>query len=542
MSLKSLILRIKGDNKGLKSSLKQSESSVNKFKKTVKKLGAVIAGAFAIREVIRFGKEVVELAAKAEGVRKAFSKLGDPELLASLREATRGTVDDLTLMQKAVQAKNFKIPLSQLATYFKFATNRAIETGKSIDYLVDSVITGIGRKSVLVMDNLGISAVELQEETKRLGDFGAAAGAIIAREIGNAGDVADTTATKIAKINTAWVNFKEKIGAAIIDSGILEKALSGVEGVLKNIIGLLDRDAADKLKTKKELLEEANAEYARMEQIQGFINDKQEQINKRKKLGLKPTKAQINYLGRQMEFYDKHKQRLEQILALIKEKGRIEGGGGGGTVTTRQRYSITPIGGQSGVNLGGMVDTSQLREMGIISGGQFGDAFVEGVQYSDMIDRFNQLLADMIMGAVGGLENMLSSAFEAIGSGNFDNIGENLLLGFADFLSQLGKLLIAFGIAESGFLNSIALGPAGWPIAIAAGAAAIAAAAAIRGAIAGAAETVGGGGNSYGSSYSGATGSAATPQYNSIQVEGVLKGSDIVISSRRYTNSRDSVT
>ena len=80
-------------------------------------------------------------------------------------------------------------------------------------------------------------------------------------------------------------------------------------------------------------------------------------------------------------------------------------------------------------------------------------------------------------------------------------------------------------------------------LAIAAGAAAIAIAATIKGAIKGAAESVGGsGGGGYGGGYSGATGHAATSLPDMIQIEGVLKGSDIVISSRRYTNNRNSVT
>jgi len=195
MGLRSLILRIRGDNKNLKKSLKDSEKSVGGFGRTVKKLGGMLAGVFAIRQLIRFGKELIDIAAKAEGIEAAFSRLNAPGLLANLRDATRGTVTDLDLMQKAVQASNFKIPLDQLATYFRFATNRALETGESVDYLVDRIVMGIGRKSALVMDDLGISLTELQAEVKKTGDFGAGVGVIIQRELAKSGDVADTTAT-----------------------------------------------------------------------------------------------------------------------------------------------------------------------------------------------------------------------------------------------------------------------------------------------------------------------------------------------------------
>ncbi|GAG40471.1 unnamed protein product, partial [marine sediment metagenome] len=98
------------------------------------------------------------------------------------------------------------------------ATSRAIQTGESVDYLVNSIIDGIGRKSTLVMDNLGISATELQEEIKLTGDFGKAAANIIEREMGKVGEVMDTTTIKIARLNTAFENTKEKVGKGLVNA------------------------------------------------------------------------------------------------------------------------------------------------------------------------------------------------------------------------------------------------------------------------------------------------------------------------------------
>ena len=114
-------------------------------------------------------------------------------------------------MQASVRAANFKVPLEQLATFFEFATNRAIETGESVDFLVNSIIDGIGRKSTLVMDNLGISATELQEEIRKVGDFGQAAANIISREMGKAGVVLDTTAVKAAQLKARFEDIKREV-------------------------------------------------------------------------------------------------------------------------------------------------------------------------------------------------------------------------------------------------------------------------------------------------------------------------------------------
>ena len=66
------------------------------------------------------------------------------------------------------------------------------------------------------MDNLGISAAELQKEIKKTGDFGVAAGQIIQRELEKMGDVALTPAQRIQVIATKFENVKNKIGGALL--------------------------------------------------------------------------------------------------------------------------------------------------------------------------------------------------------------------------------------------------------------------------------------------------------------------------------------
>jgi len=213
------------NTKEVDSKLRGVKDKIKNFGKSIAEMGPLMAAGIgiAIAAIGKITLDLVKLGGEITGVKTAFQNLGAPGLLQGLRLATRGTVDDLTLMKKAVQANNFKIPLSQLATYFEFATKRAIQTGESVDYLVDSIITGIGRKSVLVMDNLGISAVELQNEVAKTGDFAEAAGVIIRRELTSMGDVADTTAVKVASIGTAFKNLKAGIAVKTSESGLLQR-------------------------------------------------------------------------------------------------------------------------------------------------------------------------------------------------------------------------------------------------------------------------------------------------------------------------------
>lgn len=194
--------------------------TANKVDDTIKTLGKSFIAAFAAEKVIAFAKEASELADKAKGVRAAFEQLNNVSL-QKLREATNNTVNDLTLMQAAVRADKFKIPLEQLAGFFKFASIRAKETGQSVQFLVDSIIDGIGRKSPLILDNLGLSATKLQSEFKKTGDFAKAAGNIINTELSKAGGTIQAAASSSEQLSTSIENFQLAIGT-LINEGFLD--------------------------------------------------------------------------------------------------------------------------------------------------------------------------------------------------------------------------------------------------------------------------------------------------------------------------------
>ena len=164
MSKQDIDFKIGADLKQFRSAMGNIDHSLKRLSGGFGALGGVIGASFAVDAIRQFASESIDLAAQAEGVKAAFDRLNDPLALQRLREATAGTVSDLKLMQTAVQAKNFRIPLDTLAKGLEFAQRRAVETGQSVDYMVDSFVTGLGRKSVMILDNLGISAAELREK------------------------------------------------------------------------------------------------------------------------------------------------------------------------------------------------------------------------------------------------------------------------------------------------------------------------------------------------------------------------------------------
>lgn len=165
--------------------------------------------------VVNFVKESIQMAAIAEGVRNAFTKLNQPDLLVNLRKETKGLINDFLLMQSAVKADKFNIPVEKLGSLLKFAQQRAQETGDSVDYMVTSIINGIGRKSSLILDNLGISATRLQDEVGKSGDFTKGVINVVNEELEKQGDLALTSAEKAQQSAAKWQNAQLKVGNSL---------------------------------------------------------------------------------------------------------------------------------------------------------------------------------------------------------------------------------------------------------------------------------------------------------------------------------------
>lgn len=216
MSRTDIDFKIGADLKQFRGAMGNIDHSLKKLSGGFGALGGVIGASFAIDIIQQFAAESIELASKMEGVEAAFNRLNDPNLLDNLRKATAGTVDDLKLMQTAVKAENFRIPMDTLAKGLEFAQRRAQATGESVDYMVDSFVTGLGRESVKILDNLGISTIELQAKTKELGSMAAAVGAIMDEEFEKVGERVTTTSMKVDQQRASVTNLKTEIGEKLL--------------------------------------------------------------------------------------------------------------------------------------------------------------------------------------------------------------------------------------------------------------------------------------------------------------------------------------
>ena len=158
----------------------------------------------------------VELARQGEGIRNAFERLGRGDILDGLREATHGTVTDLELMKAAVKFNDFNLPLEELGTMLAFAQQKAKDTGQSVDYMVESIVTGLGRKSLMILDNLGLSATQIKDKMAETGDMTKAVGEIIREQMANAGDYVETAADRAAQADVELKNAMEELGRTLL--------------------------------------------------------------------------------------------------------------------------------------------------------------------------------------------------------------------------------------------------------------------------------------------------------------------------------------
>lgn len=562
-------------NDGLKKGLNESKGEVSKFSQMMGKLGGVIGAAFSVAAIIKFSKETSELANRMAGVRSAFEKIASPNLLNNLRKATRGTVDDLQLMQRAVQAKNFNIPLENLATYLEFATKRARETGQSVDYLVDSIVTGLGRQSVLILDNLGISAKEIRDRMKDGGSMADAVGEIIKKSMGEGAQEIDNAVLATERLSAAWTNLKIAIGentggiwnglkgvlaaelekaTAILNSNSLNGwqkffAFNPITGLLMKMSGTFDR-AFDKdaLKAAQDAMEAGpevpnGFKYAKnqdgipdeVEQRKGLIQILEDEIKKKTEIrDLSGNEQEIDSLNEEIK-------KLEEKLKLLKmtKEERVE-------YYKSQTPQIERVDGV--FDLDSLKDNTQrgidILEQGRQAWMQKGEELGEiTLQQQAMINEAASMISNSLVAGVSGSLNELANVIAGVEGANVGSVVSALLSPLADACISAGLLIMTTGEGIETLRNSLTtfLGVG----AIAAGAALMAVGFAAKTGLAaigngkrGSAAAISSGGyTSYTGGY-GVNTNNYSQQNNDYRLTTTLKGQDLLLAIERTQNNR----
>ena len=227
------------DTREFRNGIRQADRELKSWSKGIDKIGEMLGAAFAVGVIADFTMEAVKLGDELNAAAAGFERFGNAADMQALRDATGGMVSDVKLMQQAIQAGNFGIPIEELGNLFAFAQQRAKETGQEVDYLTQSIVTGIGRKSPLILDNLGISAVALREklggvsaEAANIADVTRAVGQIATEELSKMAPPIDDATTKTKQLAANWENFKARVGSSLspIANGFLSLANAIMQG------------------------------------------------------------------------------------------------------------------------------------------------------------------------------------------------------------------------------------------------------------------------------------------------------------------------
>ena len=325
--------------------IQQVDAKLKETSKLLGNLGQLIGASFAVSHLQAFTTEAIQLGSQLETVSKGFTRFGDAAQLAQLRKATRGLVTDLDLMKVSVQAGNFGIPIEQMGKLLEFASRRAAETGQSVDYLVESIVTGIGRKSPLILDNLGISTTRLKEkfngaalEAQNIADVARAVGDIAGEELAKMGKSADTAADKMQRLSTNWQNFKAAFGEAVAPAAA---------GVLQFLTDQLTQAQIKFQLLKRELTEAKPSDKIRKQPTAGggAAPAVSETINSLESLRNKLKELQAEYEGTEIgtrRFYELRTEIEKVNYQLGRASGEIWSGAKDGLIDL-QAKGLTPL-------------------------------------------------------------------------------------------------------------------------------------------------------------------------------------------------------
>lgn len=256
--------------------------------------GALAGGALfgaAIAGVQALGGAIVDMAAgaaKLETLRNSFDGLASgvgqssAAMLDALRQTSAGMISDQDLLLAANKAMLLGVAdtADEMTSLMQIAMQRGAAMGLSTTQAFNDIVTGLGRGSALILDNLGIVVDAEANNEAYAASIGKVASALTEQEKKQAlinavmreasGGAADATsslseqARAIGSMGAAWQNLKDQLGTLV--SPAVATAMQGLANALNQINTAIDAQPqtrediaaaqADDMRTRIAALEE----------------------------------------------------------------------------------------------------------------------------------------------------------------------------------------------------------------------------------------------------------------------------------------------
>ncbi len=193
------------------------KAKVTSFKGAIVAMGAAAA--------VAGGKQLLELAkngaAVADQLDAVKSRVANAEeIIAATREATSGVVDDAAIQKGIALFDAFGLELAALPGLMEQASKTSIRTGDSVNFLIQSAITGVSKLEPAILDNLGlqvrlseatqVAADKFGKEAKAVTDTETKAGmlALVLKKLGTLNKDIDLNNSRVASIQRLEVEYK----------------------------------------------------------------------------------------------------------------------------------------------------------------------------------------------------------------------------------------------------------------------------------------------------------------------------------------------
>lgn len=189
----------------------------------LKNTGMIVSGAMAGAGYAI--SSFTEKAGKFESVKDAFNGMGESlgvtseSIITSVKNATRNSISEFDILSGAVRAGSligkeamgdFGVNFERMSVVAKKASRA---TGQDVSFMFDSIITGVGRNSPMILDNLGIT-MKISEAYEKWGE-----------KIGKNADDLDSVEQKTAILNYALEQAEEKYADVAVSAGGYSGAL-----------------------------------------------------------------------------------------------------------------------------------------------------------------------------------------------------------------------------------------------------------------------------------------------------------------------------
>lgn len=294
--------------------------------------------------------DALDQAQKIEGLNASFERLQErigvvaEDKLVGLQDATLGLIPKLDLLQSANQAVLLGVDkgTGEFEELAAAAVKLGQATGRTANEALGDLITGIGRASPLILDNLGITikaseayelfaaandkAVDKLTETEKKLAFQAAAADKVREAVADLGDIQETAAVSSVRLQVTISDLTTEFLEAFSANTELGQSLGNLNDALKEVdVASL----ADDLATLISYLVDASAAVIKfagdfkdaLASLSGFTNALNIQNKAAKEVGRqydaiaddfkalanasKPTKDSISELSEELETFDK---------------------------------------------------------------------------------------------------------------------------------------------------------------------------------------------------------------------------------------------